>query len=123
MMENNNQRQRIMRNIFRETKLFACILALLYFNNTFSQPNSTNAATEAKITALLAKMSLEEKVGQMAQVAIDEIGATNYATKTFNIDPVKLNDVVVKYKVGSILNTPPKHFANCTAMERGNYRD
>ncbi len=66
-----------------------------------------NSATEAKITNLLKQMSLEEKVGQMAQVAIDQIGNVNYATKTFTLDENKLRDVVVKYKVGSILNTPP----------------
>jgi hypothetical protein len=61
-------------------------LSLLPVSTVFSQPNSINAATEAKITALLGKMTLEEKVGQMAQVAIDVIGTTNYGTKTFNID-------------------------------------
>ena len=83
------------------------LLMALPVRELFAQANSTNAATEAKITALLGKMTLEEKVGQMAQVAIDQIGATNYSTKTFKIDPDKLNDVLVKYKVGSILNTPP----------------
>ncbi len=85
----------------------ACLLIFLPFTKILSQTRSINPATEAKITALLGKMTLEEKVGQMAQVAIDQIGATNYSTKTFNVDQAKLNDVVVKYKAGSILNTPP----------------
>ena len=80
--------------------------AALYIVNV-SAVAQLNPTTEAKITSLLKQMTLEEKVGQMAQVAIDQIGSTNYATKTFNIDPAKVNDVIVKYKVGSILNTPP----------------
>lgn len=67
----------------------------------------TNPATEAKINALLKQMTLEEKVGQMAQVAIDQLGKTDYNKKVFNLDPVKMQEVLVRYKVGSILNTPP----------------
>ena len=52
-------------------------------------------------------MTLEEKVGQMAQVAIDVIGKVDYSKQTFTIDPDKVNDVVVNYKAGSILNKPP----------------
>lgn len=80
------------------------LIALCNSNHAVAQ---LNAATEARITNLLKQMTVEEKVGQMAQVAIDQLGRTNNATKTFDIDPVKLNDVIVKYKVGSILNTPP----------------
>lgn len=64
-------------------------------------------SAEARITALVKQMTLEEKVGQMAQVVIDQIGATNYTSKTFSVDPAKLHDVLVNYKAGSILNTPP----------------
>jgi beta-glucosidase len=86
--------------------IFTTLLLALIINQT-SMAQKLNPANEAKITALLKQMTLEEKVGQMAQVAIDQLGNTNQATKTFVVDPAKLNDVVVKYKVGSILNTPP----------------
>ena len=43
----------------------------------------------------------------MAQVAIDVIGKVDYSKQTFTIDPEKLNDVVVNFKLGSVLNTPP----------------
>jgi len=66
-----------------------------------------NPSVESKINVLLKQMTLQEKVGQMAQVAIDVVGKVDYSTQTFTIDPDKLNDVVVNYKVGSILNTPP----------------
>ncbi len=64
------------------------------------------ATNEAKAAALLKKMTLEEKIGQMAQVAIDQVGTINEGTKKFTIDSVRLYDVLVKYKVGSLLNTP-----------------
>jgi len=83
------------------------IAASIWNIDAATAQQKTNPATEAKITALLKQMTLEEKVGQMAQVAIDQLGHTNRATKTFEIDANKINDVIVKYKVGSILNTPP----------------
>lgn len=82
-------------------------LLMVVFINNISAFAQTNPATESKITQLLKQMTLEEKVGQMAQVAIDVTGATNYTTKTFSVDQNKLNDIIVKYKVGSVLNTPP----------------
>ncbi|HEY1113183.1 MAG TPA: glycoside hydrolase family 3 N-terminal domain-containing protein [Chitinophagaceae bacterium] len=66
-----------------------------------------NPAVETKVNALVKQMTLEEKVGQMAQVAIDAIGKMDYGKGTYAIDPVKLEEALVKYKVGSVLNTPP----------------
>jgi beta-glucosidase len=66
-----------------------------------------NPSIESKINVLLKQMTLQEKVGQMAQVAIDVVGKVDYSKQTYTIDPDKLNDVIVNYKVGSILNTPP----------------
>jgi beta-glucosidase len=66
-----------------------------------------NPSIESKINVLLKQMTLQEKVGQMAQVAIDVVGKVDYSKQTYMIDADKLNDVVVNYKVGSILNTPP----------------
>lgn len=66
-----------------------------------------NPAIETKVNGLLKQMTLEEKVGQMAQVAIDAIGKMDYGKGTYAIDPVKLEEALVKYKVGSVLNTPP----------------
>jgi beta-glucosidase len=66
-----------------------------------------NPSIESKINVLLKQMTLQEKVGQMAQVAIDVVGKVDYSKQTYTIDMDKLNEVVVNYKVGSILNTPP----------------
>jgi len=62
-----------------------------------------NPVIEKKVDALLKQMSLEEKVGQMAQVSIESLGGANNNVFTFSD---KMKDAVVNYKIGSILNTP-----------------
>ena len=94
----------------RSNKLFACFLSsIILFFHAIAQtsPVQINHSIESKIALLLKQMTLEEKVGQMAQVAIDAIGKVDYEKQTFTIDPDKINDVIVNYKAGSILNTPP----------------
>ncbi len=56
----------------------------------------------AKIEALLRRMTIEEKVGQMTQLTIDMV--TKGKDQNVEIDPDKLEKAVVKYGVGSILN-------------------
>jgi beta-glucosidase len=55
-----------------------------------------------KIDALLKRMTLEEKVGQMTQLAIGMI--SNGRDQTIQIDSAKLEKAIVRYGVGSILN-------------------
>lgn len=65
-------------------------------------------AREARINALMGKMSLEDKVGQMTQVTLDVVLKTGTAVDPANpvqIDPVKLKEALETYHVGSILNT------------------
>ena len=59
---------------------------------------------EAAIEAKLAEMTLEEKVGQMTEVAIDILG--HWENGEFVLDQDKLDNAIGKYKVGSVLNTP-----------------
>ncbi|MGB3006918.1 MAG: glycoside hydrolase family 3 N-terminal domain-containing protein [Chitinophagaceae bacterium] len=59
---------------------------------------------EDKATAMLKKMTLEEKVGQMTQVTIGVVAAKVVNDEDGNLDPAKLKNAVVDYKVGSILN-------------------
>ena len=81
-----------------------CLLSILVVVNTIAQVNSPlNPATEAKITQLLNQMTLDEKVGQMAQVSIESLGSSSGQVFTFSD---KMKDAVVNYKLGSILNTP-----------------
>jgi beta-glucosidase len=55
-----------------------------------------------KIDALLKRMTLEEKVGQMTQLAIGMISKGQ--NQSIQIDPEKLDKAVARYGVGSILN-------------------
>src|SRR5215216_125210 len=55
-----------------------------------------------KIEDLLKRMTLEEKVGQMTQLAIGMI--VDGRDQDVKIDPAKLDKAIVKYGVGSILN-------------------
>ena len=73
----------------------------LFFQNAIraAGPERDNSQ---KIDALLKRMTLEEKVGQMTQLAIGMI--SNGRDQTIQIDPAKLNKAIVRYGVGSILN-------------------
>src|SRR5215207_7171998 len=53
--------------------------------------------------ALIKQMTLEEKVGQMAQVSIESLGNSKGQQFSFS---EKMRDAVVNYKIGSILNSP-----------------
>jgi beta-glucosidase len=55
-----------------------------------------------RVEELLARMTLEEKVGQMTQLQIATV--TTGEDQNIRIDPAKLEKAVVKYGVGSILN-------------------
>ncbi|MDX6531135.1 MAG: beta-glucosidase [Blastocatellia bacterium] len=73
----------------------------LFFQNAIrtAGPERDNSQ---KIDALLKRMTLEEKVGQMTQLAIGMI--SNGRDQTIQIDPAKLDKAMVHYGVGSILN-------------------
>ncbi len=64
--------------------------------------------TDKKVETLLSQMTLEEKVGQMAQITLDAVGNGDdvYTSKIpFAIDTARLRNALVNYHVGSILNT------------------
>ncbi|WP_375417936.1 glycoside hydrolase family 3 N-terminal domain-containing protein [uncultured Hymenobacter sp.] len=66
------------------------------------------AEVDRRVEALLSQMTLEEKVGQMTQVALDVVGlgaSRTSADAPFSIDLTKLRDVMVKYHVGSFQNS------------------
>ncbi|HVF22340.1 MAG TPA: glycoside hydrolase family 3 N-terminal domain-containing protein [Pyrinomonadaceae bacterium] len=71
-----------------------------FFRRT--SPAPTLRDHSQKIEALLKRMTLEEKVGQMTQLAIGMIA--NGADQSIKIDPAKLDKAIAKYGVGSILN-------------------
>lgn len=71
---------------------------------------------EQRIDSVMATLTLEEKVGQMAQYTLDVIGrearpaaspaeGPGESFDPFEFDPIKIDQVLGKMKVGSILNT------------------
>lgn len=91
-----------MRNVM--VNLLTGILSMLVLTSAgFSQ--KPEAEIEKKVNDLLSKMTLEEKVGQMTQVTIQAVSALQgTAAQQHKLDPAKLEEAIVKYHVGSILN-------------------
>ena len=63
-----------------------------------------DAEIEKQVEKILSGMTLEEKVGQMTELAIDVLG--EFQDGEFILDEEKLHKVIAEYKVGSILNAP-----------------
>lgn len=60
---------------------------------------------DAKVKQLLARMTLEEKIGQMTQISIQVVSKTRGTVdQKHEIDHEKLVEAITKYHVGSILN-------------------
>lgn len=70
--------------------------------------NAQTGNINKKAEEIVGNMTLEEKVGQMAQVSIDAVckGEDTPPTSTIELDIEKLREVIVKYHIGSILNSP-----------------
>ena len=89
--------------------LLLCVLSLSLLS--IAQKNNysdTKFYIEYRVDSVLAKMTLEEKVGQMAQYTVDVIGKGGnlYSSdEPFGLNKAMLDTVIGKYKVGSILNT------------------
>ncbi len=80
--------------------LFSCKSAQsITTSNTSPEDNSLNVR--------IAQMSIEEKVGQTCQITLDVISQTDAKGATLTpttIDTAKLNEAILKYHVGSVLN-------------------
>jgi beta-glucosidase len=84
-------------------RFIAIVCSLAFISCRIQAQQKINPAIEKKVDALLKQMTLEEKVGQMAQVSIESLGFIKDQVFTFSS---KMKDAVVNYKIGSILNTP-----------------
>ena len=72
-----------------------------FFREMMQKPRPVRDNT-TRIEALLKKMTLEEKVGQMTQLTMGMF--VNGADQNVQIDPAKLDKAINKYGVGSFLN-------------------
>ena len=71
-----------------------------------SKKNADSSFYGDDIEEIIAKMSIEEKVGQMTQINLDVIskGEVFNLVEPHELDPVKLDSAINHYYVGSILN-------------------
>ena len=102
-----------MRGYLRPTLIVCTLTTLLFTSCKHPENNATPAIPvdkqlEAKVDSLLKSLSLEEKIGQMTQLTLDVVTKGDnvyHTTFPLELDPVVVDTVLRKYKVGSILNT------------------
>ena len=82
----------------------ACVGLASCGGNAVEPAIPVDPAIEKAVEKTLAGMTLEEKVGQMTEIAIDMLG--HWEGNEWVMDVDKVENVIGKYKVGSILNTP-----------------
>lgn len=82
------------------------LAGLITFFMVNTQAQSKNEKLQSRAKALVAKMTLEEKIGQMTQLTIDAFLKMNNGTPVVphELDPEKIKIAIEKYKIGSILN-------------------
>ncbi len=83
------------------------LLVMLFLSVSSLKAQQSKQEIEKKIDALLATMTTEEKAGQMTQLTLDYVckGTFFDDKKEMKIDPARLDSALLKYHVGSILNT------------------
>ncbi|MES2179734.1 MAG: glycoside hydrolase family 3 N-terminal domain-containing protein [Gemmatimonadota bacterium] len=95
----------------------------LFFVMATSVPTALAAqSTDARVDALLKRMTLEEKVGEMTQVDISvATKVSGTATRPMQLDSAKLEELIIRRSVGSLLNVPgvaltPRQWNEATSL-------
>ena len=90
--------------------IFCCLLLSITSFTVLAQKSNkgSNRLSESQLREIIQKMTIEEKVGQMAQITLDVI--TKGESETVSDEPLQLNPdlvrkAIVEYHVGSVLNT------------------
>ncbi len=97
---------RIPKSTYMTRKLITLAVAAAFAATAAASPViPRDEAIEKKVEQTLARMTLDEKIGQMTELTIDLIC---HLDKDGNLvyHPGMLDTIIGKYKVGSILNTP-----------------
>ena len=76
-----------------------------------------DAELEAKIEKQLARMTLDEKVGQMLELNLDIMGQRD-ANGQWQLNEQMLDTTIQKYKIGSILNAPATRAASVEQWQK-----
>lgn len=81
-------------------------LSLFVLSESVLSAEPNPSPVEERVQALLAQMTLEEKVGQMTQIDFSVVSVANGQDAENPVDQAKLDDAIFNHHVGSILNTP-----------------
>jgi beta-glucosidase len=93
----------------RSLPVLFCLLCALV--GSTSPTLAQKPGTDAMVADLLAKMTIEEKVGQMTQVTIDVVSkGKDGRDEPHALDMQKLRTAILNYHVGSILNVGPSGY-------------
>lgn len=93
-------------NKSKKIKNYLAIILMSAVLESDVSAQESNEAVENQVRALLAQMTLEEKVGQMTQIDFSVISVADGQDAENPIDPAKLEEALMQYHVGSILNAP-----------------
>ena len=97
-------------NYFKPTTLVKSKIYLTFLFSIFlaSKVNAQvlDQAIEEKVQALLAQMTLEEKIGQMTQIDVGVVTVMNGQDVPEPFDMARLKDAIINHHIGSILNAP-----------------
>ena len=103
----------IFQHFFNMKKLLVPLFALFAaaLGNSQGTPDPKPAIPvdeklEARVKEIVSKMSLEDKIGQMCEVAIDMVQSDELVKGQVVLDKVKVDSIFKKYRVGSVLNVP-----------------
>jgi len=86
--------------------ILSLFLALGCTAQKASKKNAPVIPAPVDIEALIAQMTIEEKVGQMTQINLDVVceGGIYKLVEPHHIEPAKLQEAIIKWHVGSVLN-------------------
>lgn len=89
-------------------KIFITLCAFSFSFTGYSQAIPRDEKVEAQVEEILSRLTLDEKVGQMCELAIDYVQANRNSTSIAGgkLSADAVNRAFQQYKVGSILNVP-----------------
>ena len=95
-----------MKRIFNYTIGFLFLAATIFSFTALKKSDKTLTDPRSYVDQLMSKMTLEDKIGEMAQLSIDvlSVGEPYNLKEPHEFDPAKLQNILVDHKVGSILN-------------------
>ena len=91
--------------ILKKILLISLLAVMVACSKQATPPAIPNdSEIEKQVDSVISKMTLDEKIGQMTELAIDVLG--DFEDGEFKLDDAKLHKAIAEFKVGSFLNAP-----------------